>query len=114
MCEVGADWDGPAVWEKVWRTAKVPHRCSGCGATIQPGDRYEHTSRLWEGKWEREHACAPCASACEAFGRAHEGEPFPSGLRESLEECVLWDENSAAKWGPVLDLLKARGQSVPP
>ena len=43
--------------------ARKPHKCSECGRTIEPGERYERTAGSWEGDFFTSLACLHCARA---------------------------------------------------
>ena len=42
-------------------TARKPHQCEECDKTIQPGERYERISQLYEGEWSRMSVCLMCS-----------------------------------------------------
>lgn len=43
--------------------ARRPHRCCECSRTIMPGEVYERTKALYEGRFDTYHACAHCVPA---------------------------------------------------
>lgn len=65
---IGVDdgFDSP-IYDVKERRARKAHRCYECGATIQPGDRYEYASGLCEGSWWDSHTCMACADIATAL-----------------------------------------------
>lgn len=59
--------DFSALWDEVIRTARKPHKCGDCGRTIQPGERYELISSLYDGSWSKYKTCHECAEIADAF-----------------------------------------------
>jgi len=47
-------------FKKAIRKARKAHTCGECGATITPGERYEHVSACWEGEPETCKTCLIC------------------------------------------------------
>lgn len=56
---LGVD-DGPDVCAVHYRTARVEHICCECGATINPGEKYEQVNGCWDGRWDCFKTCTPC------------------------------------------------------
>jgi hypothetical protein len=48
------DCDAPDAFRQVMRTARIEHRCCECHATIQPGDPYEYSSGVWDGRGDEQ------------------------------------------------------------
>jgi len=47
MTDCYCDYDSP-IWSHVTHpTAKQRHRCTECGATINPGEKYERACGMW-------------------------------------------------------------------
>lgn len=42
------------------RKASKAHSCMGCGERIEPGEKYEHASWLFDGRWDDSKCCARC------------------------------------------------------
>jgi hypothetical protein len=69
MCE--CDENPPSCSASTRRTARKEHRCHECGHAIQPGERYQIESGIWDGapasfKWCAD--CATVAAVCESLG----------------------------------------------
>ncbi len=103
-CIYDGDGDGPSVSMTRMRTARKPNKCSECRETIQPGQRYEHTSGCWDGRWSSFKTCEPCveirdALFCEGwtygFIWARVGEHLNEG--GSVIGCIKELETVAAK-----------------
>lgn len=43
--------------------AAIPHRCGDCGRTIDPGERYQRATGLYDGRWWTSKQCAQCSAA---------------------------------------------------
>lgn len=94
MCEciIGV---GPEVSTETMPTARKQHVCEECGATIEPGEKYQLIKGLWEGTWETHKTCTFCASVRNRAGNeqpyADEGICFGN-----LWECVGMDYAATA------------------
>lgn len=69
------------------RTARKKHTCVECSETIKPGEKYEYSSDLVDGKWSHHKTCMLCAR-----------------IRDSLFKCgyyygEVWDEIHQAHCG---------------
>jgi hypothetical protein len=67
------------------RQARKRHVCCECDRTIEPGERYELYTLLFEGKWEEFKTCLGClriANHLAPHGRLI-GE-----LAEQVAECI--------------------------
>ena len=64
--------------------ARKPHKCSECGRTIEPGERYERTAGSWEGVFFTSLACLHCARArvIADYSDDYYGEGYYGGLLE--------------------------------
>jgi hypothetical protein len=49
------------------RKARKGYHCCECGEPIVPGQKYEHTSSLFDGSWSRHHTCLPCAAIRDRY-----------------------------------------------
>lgn len=111
MCETGFDGEICQVWvEKTQRARKV-YRCDGCDGRIAVGDLYLNHRSLFDGYWSAERMCAACVESRSDFKKAHPEDliPVPSGLRDRLQDCIdEGDEESEAKWGPLLSAMDHR------
>ena len=78
-----SDADGYSEFADVsMRKARKPHRCSECGKTISPGDRYEHYWGKYDGEVCAIDTCAVCAEIADAF--YCDGRMYGGGLWESM------------------------------
>ncbi len=50
----------PSVSTTAWRKARKAHRCCECKDPILPGERYEYTTCLCDGRWETYRTCEDC------------------------------------------------------
>lgn len=65
--DIDTDGDCPGFCKQEMRTARKEHKCVECGSTIHPGDRYEHTSGVWDGAWETFKTCRICKAVRADF-----------------------------------------------
>lgn len=49
------------------RRARTPHACVECGRQIAPGERYEHSTGCWDGRWTSCSTCTDCMSVRSAL-----------------------------------------------
>ena len=54
------DYDTYEVSHAQVRTARKTWTCQECGRLIASGERYEHHSGLYDGRWDRNITCAHC------------------------------------------------------
>lgn len=47
--------------------ARKPHRCCECERTILPGERYQRWTGFWDGSFDTNKSCLPCAEIRTAF-----------------------------------------------
>lgn len=108
MCSI--DLDPCDVWSETWRRARKDHACSCCGGAIASGERYVAHFSKFEEYIDTAKLCSPCHEAREEFANAHDaGSPQPGYFRELLTSCISdGDEESDAKWKPMLDAMDAR------
>ena len=76
FCCFSGDYDAADLVNEQERCAAKQYRCCECHAKIEPGDLYQYTTMLADGRWMDFHTCEKCAD-----------------LRESLSEvtCVLYE-----------------------
>lgn len=115
MCEISdLDLSEASIIRDEMRRARLPHRCSSCGTTIAPGERYRAMFGSGEdGPWN-EKACGPCATALRAFETAHHGWVTPGGLDYVLEQCIDIEPETATQWQPHLDGIRQRNRLARP
>ncbi|CRI56376.1 hypothetical protein [Pseudomonas sp. CCOS 191] len=57
----------PAFHTEAHRVARKRHTCTECRGHIEPGDRYEFVSGLWEGDVSTYKTCADCETARDFY-----------------------------------------------
>jgi len=82
------DFDAPACTIETWRKARKQHVCYECHLPIQPGERYQHISGIWDGRPDSFKTCEPCAQIRKDF--CSSGYVFGE-LREQLWNCLEID-----------------------
>lgn len=89
LCISNGDYfDGPAdLCGSIIRTARKPHKCCECGKTIQPKEKYEYYSILYDGRWTNYNTCLVCREIGEAF--CCDGRLFGE-LWSSFHEADIW------------------------
>lgn len=87
MCDLD-DGERADCWVVTTRRARKPHTCATCHMPIAVGETYVRTFAAFDGRGEAECSCRACREAQEEFGHAHGATPWPSGTRETFEECV--------------------------
>jgi len=82
-CDESAD-----VYEASARRARVAHRCCECREPIEPGQRYEYASILFDGSWSHAKTCELCARIRDDLcpGGACHGE-----LSQTIWYCFGFD-----------------------
>lgn len=106
-CPLSGDFDdGPAVFNASQRRAIKEHACCECRETIKRGDRYEHTSGCWDGRWSTYKTCLSCVEIRDHF--ACEGWLFGQ-VWEDLEQNFFPDMKAG---GPCMEGLspEAKGR----
>ena len=108
MCII--ELDPCAIWKETERTARKLHRCSTCGTSIGPGQRYTDHFSLQETGPCSEKMCGRCRADRDEFVYAHDGMiPTPSYFLIILEECIAeGDEESEHRWKPMPDAIRNR------
>jgi hypothetical protein len=97
------------LWREDWRTARKGHRCSACRGPVAPGERYVVHFSVFDGSAASEKICGLCYADRGEFAQDHESLiPVPSAFLDALVECVDEGPEEKARWGPVLDNMRAR------
>jgi hypothetical protein len=65
--------------------ARKPHKCHECKELIEPGERYERVSTLYDGNFDEHKTCLGCISIRDEFFK--DGY-FYCGIIEAFEEHV--------------------------
>lgn len=74
------------------RKARKKHRCCECGVTINPGDRYQYSSGIWDGEPDSYKQCQTCYQVFEwAAGQAEYNDEVPlfGSLRDWLVDLQV-------------------------
>jgi len=61
FCECPGDVETPQFMVDSHPAARKEHRCCECGKTINPGDRYERVTGMWDGIFQTFATCEFCA-----------------------------------------------------
>ena len=56
-----------AFWKTSIKTARKVHRCAECRKEIQPGQKYESLSYVFDGAFHHEKKCLICTEIRDAF-----------------------------------------------
>lgn len=109
MCVL--DLEQCEVWVETGRTARKTHQCTACKGTISSGQRYYVHFSVLDKMPDYQKICSACYEDRKVFADAHEGViPTPGGFAFVLQDCIYeGDEESEARWKPMLEALKARG-----
>lgn len=97
-CECN-DFERPAFVSETKPKARKAHRCCECYVTIQPGERYERHTGLWDGEINTYRWCSRCSDVA-AFIRAH--VPCFCWTYHNLHDDALSCAASAGKDAPGL------------
>ncbi len=67
-CTINIDYDGESSFHKQKiQTARKKHRCYECLKDIQPGEKYEYVSGVWDGDLLVYKTCLDCKSIRDTF-----------------------------------------------
>lgn len=67
------------------RKARKRHTCGECDRAIEPGERYEHATQLYDGGWSHHKTCLGCYNIRQHLCRY--GWVWGS-VAEQVEACV--------------------------
>ena len=75
-------------------TARKPHRCDGCGTTIQPGTQYDRWTGLYDVHFATTKHCLPCNKLRSAMYRSGWWSEDAGGADcyPWLPEVDYWDD----------------------
>ena len=65
-CDFDAEW--PDVSSAEWRVARKRHLCNACGELIEPGERYEYYTSLYDGCWSHDKTHEACVKIRIDYG----------------------------------------------
>lgn len=75
----------PQAFSTKTRTARKAHKCCECGDDINPGDKYQYSSGIWDGEAASYKQCLICwdiiQKVCEKIGNLDDAPGFGE-LRE--------------------------------
>jgi hypothetical protein len=73
-------------------TARKPHRCDECRATIHPGQKYERYTSKYDGDISTTKSCSKCIKLRELIYKradhSEESAPFVGCLYQTIEDHV--------------------------
>jgi hypothetical protein len=78
----GYDAEKPSVFEQLTPVANREHECYECGNTIQPGERYNRESGVWDGSWEHFKICKICVAVRGDFFDSYQYGNLWESMRE--------------------------------
>lgn len=79
------DYEPASVYRETNPQSRKQYVCCECGSTIEPGDRHQCITGLWDGTWDTFRTCATCARIRSEY--CPHGAVF-GGLAEALWECL--------------------------
>lgn len=84
---VGLDDFARTISDKT-RTARKKHKCGECRILIQPGDKYEHYTGVFDGEIFTAKTCNDCLSLRNAFFcEGYYWEQIWNDMHEHIREC---------------------------
>lgn len=108
MCEIGGT--EASAWREDYAIGKSAIACKVCGGIIPPGELHVRHFSVVDWKIYNSRMCASCEADRDEFGDAHELVPTPAWFLEALGSCIAeGDEESEAKWKPMLARIHERG-----
>jgi len=84
-CMYVPDYDSPQFFREKMVKARKEHKCCECQRAIEPGETYEYSSGMWDGRLDQHKTCSDCVSVRANF--CCDGYLFES-LWEGLWEHV--------------------------
>lgn len=105
------DYEQPEFCEEKILKAAKHHKCTECGGSIFPGERYERVSGLWDGEFSTYKTCPRCL---EIRGYVKNSIPcFCHGLGDLIERAYeaigeYADELPGLMFGLLRRIYKAR------
>lgn len=82
-------------------TARKTHLCCECRKKIQPGEKYEYVSGVWEGRFEHYKTCLDCVSMRKSFFHIWVYTDVWESFKNEMD-CCAWQvpESCMAKLTP--------------
>jgi len=87
-CDCSTDQDfeaSPRCFSETEVTARKPWKCCECHQLIPVGTRHEAASGIWQGTWDTQRTCLPCAQIRKDYCAC--GWVY-GGLEEAIWECL--------------------------
>ena len=91
--------DQPSVYREEYKKARKQHKCCECLSCIHIGEKYQHITGLWDGRWQTFKTCEKCADLRDSLNQViciSLGE-----LREEYKEFL--NETGIVKYNEVQD-----------
>ena len=93
------DYDRPSIYNRAQHVARKQHKCSECGRAIEPGQQYESTFGVWDGRADTFKTCARCVAMRE-WVKAH--VPCLCWAHGNMKEDVIETARAFAHEAPGL------------
>lgn len=81
------DYDPPTMHSARIRTARKAHKCGECSRQIEPGEKYQYVSGVWDGDFDTKKTCRHCLVGQELLIRECRGFIY-GGIQEDLQDHV--------------------------
>lgn len=103
--------ESPSCYRMVVRTARKQHSCCECRGQIQPGERYNYHSGVWDGRAESFKVCPECDGLRALMDDgAYEDELTALGcISADISDCDNWRE----LLGKFVEIKRQRGAPIP-
>ena len=85
MCD--CDSERPEISTSQAVKAKKYYACSECQSEISPGEKYELSKWLYEGKWYQSKTCLPCLAVSRLFQQDYDCCAAVGELYQELIDC---------------------------
>ena len=92
------DYDRPQALSKSVRTARKQHHCGECNRCIEPGERYQYVSGIWDGAPSSHKTCTHCVQGADLLLDECDGYLFGGvieDLRDHVSEALPWSMRAA-------------------
>jgi predicted RNA-binding Zn-ribbon protein involved in translation (DUF1610 family) len=98
VCDTDANY--PEFLRERLPVARKPHRCTACGETIHPGQRYSSVSAKWDGDVEVVKKCLRCLAIYEGLVEQANERDEEAGLIAVALNCgeILEDVEHPMQW----------------
>lgn len=106
MCDLYLD-EAVEAYTHQHRKARKQHVCTVCRGVIKAGEKYHHTSWVFEGSASSEKECEACNADRSTFGADHDQTPLAGDFVHYLRECIA-EGDDEEKWKPMLKRIESR------